>query len=371
NPADAIFLTMDTERNGGDLRATLSLYGYTEGDPINKIDPSGHIAFVPFLIIGGKKLGGAALKKGGAALARRAAARGAQRAAQRAAQRRAQALARQRARAAAQRRAQQAAQRRAQALARQRAREEARQRAREAARRRAEAQRRAQQQAAARQRAAQQQRAVANRGCFVAGTLVKAKDGHVPIEQIRVGDYVYAKDPKTGEVGLRPVTNIFRFESYKLIRIEVGEQKIHATPYHPFYVPEQGWTSAGRLSAGDELLLNCGEVIAVYRVQLGKTTTAIAVYNFEVEGKHTYFVSSLNVLVHNKPAGQGSQNIERVGRQKGKAPRNNQRQNEQAREVARRLSLSARQREALHRAMRENPGLDFQGLLNLARNMFR
>jgi len=25
-------------------------------------------------------------------------------------------------------------------------------------------------------------------------------------------------------------------------------------------------------------------------VQLGKTTTAIAVYNFEVEGKHTYFV---------------------------------------------------------------------------------
>ena len=35
-------------------------------------------------------------------------------------------------------------------------------------------------------------------------------------------------------------------------------------------------------------------------MQLGKTTTAIAIYNFEVEGKHTYFVSSLNVLVHNK-----------------------------------------------------------------------
>jgi len=42
NPADARFLTMDVARNGGDLRATLSLYGYTEGDPINKVDPSGY-----------------------------------------------------------------------------------------------------------------------------------------------------------------------------------------------------------------------------------------------------------------------------------------------------------------------------------------
>jgi len=44
NPVDARFLTMDVARSGGDLRATLSLYGYTEGDPINKVDPSGYVA---------------------------------------------------------------------------------------------------------------------------------------------------------------------------------------------------------------------------------------------------------------------------------------------------------------------------------------
>jgi len=42
NPVDARFLTLDVARNGGDLRATLSLYGYCEGDPINKVDPSGY-----------------------------------------------------------------------------------------------------------------------------------------------------------------------------------------------------------------------------------------------------------------------------------------------------------------------------------------
>ena len=42
NPVDARFMQIDVARNGGDLRATLSLYGYTEGDPINKIDPSGY-----------------------------------------------------------------------------------------------------------------------------------------------------------------------------------------------------------------------------------------------------------------------------------------------------------------------------------------
>ncbi|MCL2606479.1 MAG: RHS repeat-associated core domain-containing protein [Coriobacteriia bacterium] len=44
NPVDARFLTLDVARNGGDLRATLSLYGYCEGDPINKVDPSGYTA---------------------------------------------------------------------------------------------------------------------------------------------------------------------------------------------------------------------------------------------------------------------------------------------------------------------------------------
>jgi len=58
NPVDARFLTMDVARNGGDLRATLSLYGYCEGDPINKIDPTGEVA-IPIKVAAGAAIAGA------------------------------------------------------------------------------------------------------------------------------------------------------------------------------------------------------------------------------------------------------------------------------------------------------------------------
>ena len=35
--------------------------------------------------------------------------------------------------------------------------------------------------------------------CFVAGTLVETQDGHIPIENVKAGDYVYAENPETGE----------------------------------------------------------------------------------------------------------------------------------------------------------------------------
>ena len=41
--------------------------------------------------------------------------------------------------------------------------------------------------------------------CFVEGTLVLAEDGHRPIEEIKVGDYVYAENPETGEKELKQV----------------------------------------------------------------------------------------------------------------------------------------------------------------------
>jgi len=131
NPVDAVFLTMDTARNGGDLRATLSLYGYTEGDPINKIDPTGHFSIRAAIT---NRVNAVAQRVRAAALAaQRAAALAARRAAQRAAQ--------QRARLAAQRAAIRAAQRRAAALARQRAQVAAQRAAQRAAARRAAAQR--------------------------------------------------------------------------------------------------------------------------------------------------------------------------------------------------------------------------------------
>jgi len=45
--------------------------------------------------------------------------------------------------------------------------------------------------------------------CFPAGTLVATESGHKPIEQIKVGDLVWAQSDKTGKVDLRRVEHLF------------------------------------------------------------------------------------------------------------------------------------------------------------------
>ncbi|WP_416861282.1 Hint domain-containing protein, partial [Intestinibacter bartlettii] len=39
---------------------------------------------------------------------------------------------------------------------------------------------------------------ITKKGCFVEGTLVLTENGLVPIEDIEVGDYVWAENPDTG-----------------------------------------------------------------------------------------------------------------------------------------------------------------------------
>lgn len=72
----------------------------------------------------------------------------------------------------------------------------------------------------------------------------------------------------------------------------------------------KGWTAAGELIQGDQVRLYSDQVLEINKVILERLPDTIKVYNFEVEGWHTYFVSESNVLVHNscsiKPLGKGS-----------------------------------------------------------------
>lgn len=79
----------------------------------------------------------------------------------------------------------------------------------------------------------------------------------------------------------------------------VGQKEIKSTSTHPFWVEGKGWVSACELQAGDKVRLNNGSVIVVDKTTVEKLAEAIKVYNFEVEDWHTYYVSRLQVLVHN------------------------------------------------------------------------
>ena len=144
---------------------------------------------------------------------------------------------------------------------------------------------------------------VTKKGCFIAGTVVLTEDGNVPIEEVEEGDYVYAENPETGEKGLKRVVQTFINESDELIHIHVNKEEIVATPLHPFYVIEKGWIWAVDLRAGDILVLQNGEYVIVELVQHEILEAPIAVYNFEVEDFHTYYVGESLVLVHNMCGG--------------------------------------------------------------------
>ena len=136
--------------------------------------------------------------------------------------------------------------------------------------------------------------------CFIAGTLVATETGYVTIENIRVGDLVWAHDPETGETALKPVVQTFRNETTEWIHVTVNGETLTCTPEHPFYVPKKGWTSAIDLRAGDILVMLNGEYVVVEQVQHELLESPETTYNFEVEDYHTYYVGEKSVLVHNR-----------------------------------------------------------------------
>lgn len=135
--------------------------------------------------------------------------------------------------------------------------------------------------------------------CFAEGTLVLREDGPAEIEDVRVGDLVWATDPETGETALKRVVRIFRNETYEWLHLTVNGEEIICTQTHPFYSPVKGWIAACELKAGDILVTLNGEYVVLEVIQHELLESPEITYNFEVEDFHTYYVGAISVLVHN------------------------------------------------------------------------
>ncbi len=137
--------------------------------------------------------------------------------------------------------------------------------------------------------------------CFVAGTLVLTDNGLVPIETIKVGDKVAARDDKTGESEFREVLQLFGNPDKAVLNVEftdaLGTREIfEVTAEHPF-MTENGWVEASKLMLGMQLKTYDGRALNfVNRIDEGVHART---YNFEVDEFHTYFVGRSGVWVHN------------------------------------------------------------------------
>ncbi|MEE3719723.1 polymorphic toxin-type HINT domain-containing protein [Tumidithrix elongata RA019] len=134
--------------------------------------------------------------------------------------------------------------------------------------------------------------------CFVAGTEILTIEGEKNIEDIQVGDWVIADDPTTpGEIESKQVLETFVRHTTALVDIYIDGEVISTTGEHPFWTPDLGWVEAKGLHVGSLLQTEDGRIIDVDGVD--KREGDFTVYNFKVEGFHTYFVSDLGILVHN------------------------------------------------------------------------
>ena len=135
--------------------------------------------------------------------------------------------------------------------------------------------------------------------CFTGDTLVAAENGQIRIDEIEVGDKVWAYDIFTGETELKEVLTVYVHEVDEILHLQTSCGDIDTTTNHPFYVIERGWVAAGDLVEGDEIYLLDGTVAYVTSSELEKLDEPIKVYNLEVADFNTYFVGDEAVLVHN------------------------------------------------------------------------
>jgi hypothetical protein len=153
--------------------------------------------------------------------------------------------------------------------------------------------------------------------CFVAGTPIHTDKGLVPIEEIKVGDKVLSYNEKTKRFEYKQVAQTFTGTKENLVHLKIkGEKKsLTTTTEHPFYIKkthkardalssgdnddnEEGdWVDASKLKVGDKVLRPNGKWSRITQIEYERKQ--ITVYNFEVEGNHSYFVGDVGMLSHN------------------------------------------------------------------------
>jgi RHS repeat-associated protein len=142
--------------------------------------------------------------------------------------------------------------------------------------------------------------------CFVAGTLVETEAGLKPIEEIKIGDKVLARNVETGETALKAVTDLIRRHERTIWEVALsgpdgGTERFETTDDHPWWIAGQGWKKTEDLAAGMAVVTKDGRGMVVASVAESDRTNST--YNLTVADFETYFVGEQRVLVHNCPVG--------------------------------------------------------------------
>ena len=138
--------------------------------------------------------------------------------------------------------------------------------------------------------------------CFVAGTKVKTKNGFKNIEDIKIGEKVYSFNLDNNEIELKEVLELIHSSAKDTYKLTIGGKTVEMTSKHQVYIVDKGWTRAYDVKSGDMMLSINGEKIEITNIEYIKYDKPIQTYNLTVEGNSNYFVTDIQVLVHNMPS---------------------------------------------------------------------
>lgn len=130
--------------------------------------------------------------------------------------------------------------------------------------------------------------------CFPAGTMI----GETPIEDIKVGDIVDSYDSETRSIVKRKVVQLFKSPMHdRLVKLTWPSGSVTCTLGHPV-LTQRGWVPAGELRHEDRVGTTDLRMAPLAAVELVSGVGAGEwVFNFEVDGTHTYVANGL--IVHN------------------------------------------------------------------------
>ena len=151
----------------------------------------------------------------------------------------------------------------------------------------------------------------ASSGCFVSGTEIHMADGSIKlIEDVVIGDQLIGKDGNINTVlaYIRPVLG-----SRSLISFNNGVPFI--TDDHPVLMADGSWKSVdpdatlskyailsdrniGQLQVGDTIATPDGAGFEIASIERHQHSADLQLYNFSLDGDHTYVAN--NLVVHNK-----------------------------------------------------------------------
>jgi RHS repeat-associated protein len=134
---------------------------------------------------------------------------------------------------------------------------------------------------------------------FAPETPVATEDGLKPIQSISPGDQVWALNEKTGKRTLRKVLSTVLHLDDDALEMTAGGESFLTTADHPFFTASGEWVEAAKLKVGQEVQSLDGDLLRVEKVE--KREGRFAVFNFEVDEDHSYFVGDGRALVHNCP----------------------------------------------------------------------